>query len=69
MSKPNKFEHGVGWAWAIEHDDGKWSLCHWAEPSKDRLTSRSKPSPEARAVYVYLTPVRAGLRAAKKSRK
>lgn len=53
---------GVGWAWAIQEGDGKWSLCHWAEPSKADLTRHYKPSPEARPIRVYLTPTRSARR-------
>lgn len=48
---------GHGWAWAIEHPKDTWGLCHWAEPSKEKLADGPKPSPEAIPVRVLLTPV------------
>jgi hypothetical protein len=44
-----------GFAWAISGTKG-WSLCQWAEPSKDRLERDGKPSPEAVMVRVELVP-------------
>jgi len=48
------------WAWAIlgsVHKAGPYELCRWAEPSKEVLLMGQKPSPEAIAVRVELTPV------------
>ena len=44
------------WAWLLEEG----LLCRWAEPDKERLTARSKPSPGAKMVRVQirLTPKR-----------
>jgi hypothetical protein len=44
-----------GWTWMIEWEPA-WVLCQWVEPSKDRLMSKHKPSPEAVAVRVELVP-------------
>lgn len=41
------------WAWEINFGKG-WVLCHWAEPSKEKLLNGQKPSPDARAVCVRL---------------
>ena len=40
-----------GWAWLCD-----FGLCKWAEPDKERLTERSKPSPEAIPIRVELVP-------------
>lgn len=45
----------VAYAWAIKDDrSGKWALCYWAAPTKAALEKGGKPSPEARAVRVWL---------------
>ncbi len=41
-----------GWAWLCD-----FGLCEWAEPTKEQLMRQSKPSPEAKPVYVALVPV------------
>lgn len=58
----------TAWAWAIQNgldSTGKsWSLCYWAESSKEVLLAHQdrslqnggKPSPEAIPVRVLLTP-------------
>jgi hypothetical protein len=46
------------WAWAIDwHGDNRWTLCQWAEFSKEQLRRKGKPSPEAKYVRVELRPV------------
>jgi len=40
------------WSWIIQAENGTWMLCHWAEPTKERLLAGSKPSWEARPVRV-----------------
>ncbi len=45
------FKKTYGWAWLCD-----FGLCQWAEPSRDALTSRSKPSPEAIPIRVELIP-------------
>lgn len=40
---------GRGWAWQLEE-----GLCHWVEPTKERLTRKDKPSPEAKPVFVRI---------------
>ena len=42
-----------GWAWLCD-----FGLCQWAEPDRERLVKRSKPSPEAIPVRVELIPTR-----------
>lgn len=42
----------IGMAWAWQMEDG--SICFWAEPTKKALLMGEKPSPEARAVSVFL---------------
>lgn len=39
-------------AWKIRE-----GLCHWAEPSSERLRARSKPSPEATVTRCRLVPI------------
>jgi len=38
------------YAWELEEGD----MCSWAEPRRDQLTERSKPSPGAKAVCVRI---------------
>jgi len=42
------------WSWIIQAENGTWMLCHWAEPTKERLLAGSKPSWEARPVRVVI---------------
>jgi len=44
-------KRAYGWAWLCD-----FGLCHWAEPNRDALHLRSKPSPEAIAIRVELVP-------------
>lgn len=80
VSKPTKeaamskrYEHGTGWAWAFPADNGAMLVCDWAEPTKAALrgatltgTSRRKPSTDAVAVRVRITPIHAGKRRVKR---
>ena len=47
----------TAWAWAIQGAKGQWVLCRWAVANKDELVSDGIPSPEARAVRVYIQDV------------
>lgn len=42
----------TAYAWLCD-----FGLCKWAQPSKWQLERGSKPSPEAKAVRVYLSTV------------
>lgn len=50
------------WAWvfpernAYGSHSGRWLLCFWAEPDKDRLVRRSKPTSDAKAIRVEIRP-------------
>ena len=39
----------IVWAWMI-----KEGICYWAEPSKAKIESQNKPSPEAKPVKCML---------------
>ena len=60
MSAKNKKIGGAnvlvstGYAWKFRGRGGRWVLCSWAEPTKERLLWRNKPSPEAVPVRVRL---------------
>ena len=45
--------HPPGYAWRLEEG----ALCFWAEPSKDALVKRRKPSPGAVATRVRIVPI------------
>ena len=52
-----KYDHPIAWAWKLEDDGG---LCHWAEPTKDKICLESPfspPSPGATPVRVRLVPL------------
>jgi len=46
-------KHPTAWAWRLERS----YLCRWAEPLKERLTARSKPSDGAVPIRVRLVPL------------
>ena len=48
-----KIQPVLMWAWAIKDFRGTgWVLCNWAEPGRDVLLFKGRPSPEAKAVKV-----------------
>jgi hypothetical protein len=61
--KPRAVQTGIGWAWAfralvgIGVPSGPWMLCHWAEPDRERLVRRGKPTDDAVPVRVRLVPI------------
>lgn len=44
-----KIQTGRGYAWLCD-----FGLCHWADPTKEQLGSKDKPSPEAKPVAVRI---------------
>ena len=57
-----RVEVGHGWAWAIRDLSCRretWLICNWAANTRQSLERETKPSPEARPVYVKLRPVHA----------
>ncbi len=47
----SKRDHPIAWTWRLEG-----GLCYFADPGKDLLLMRGKPSPEAKPVCVRLVP-------------
>jgi hypothetical protein len=62
MNMKEKLKDGYGWAWAIQDDEERWTLCHWVQPDKVRLIGGGKPSSEAIPVFVKITPARKSAR-------
>lgn len=60
-TKRKRMKPGSGWAWAFQSftacgiREGDWVLCNWSEPSREALTARPKPTPDAVPVYVRIT--------------
>ena len=60
---PKRIKAKVGpveaWAWIIRTRGycGPWVLCHWASASRSDLGGDHKPSPEAKAIRVLITPI------------
>ena len=56
MTKKQSLQwHPPAWAWRLEGADG---VCRWAEPDRDRLVSRSRPSSEAKPERVRIVPLK-----------
>lgn len=54
-SSRNSLRPVKAWAWAIRNDKGDFEFCYWAERDRKRLLASGRPSPEARALPVYIT--------------
>lgn len=54
-SQGNSLQPVKAVAWAIHNCSQEYVFCHYAEPDTPRLERRGKPTPEARAIPVWIS--------------